>query len=203
MNKIKEYIKSGILELYVTGNTTDQEKLEVEQMAEIYPEIAAEIKMITLALEEYVKLNDVTPNPTIKPFLMAVIDYNERLKKGESPTYPPVISENSSIADYFQWLNRPDMAAPEKLEDVYAKIIGTTNQVLTAIVWIKEMAPQEVHDNEIEKFLIVEGSCDITIGEKIHQLFAGDILSIPLHKNHFVKVTSASLCKVILQRIAA
>ena len=65
------------------------------------------------------------------------------------------------------------------------------------------MAPEEIHTNEFERFLIVEGSCDIQIGETVHQLQAGDFLSIPLFENHFVTVTSSIPCKVILQRVAA
>ena len=203
MNGVKEYIESGMLELYVAGNTTTEEKAAVEQMAVMHSEIAEEIKVIAALLHKYGTHNGIAPNPTIKPFLLATIDYTERIKNGEAASYPPIINENSSIEDYAGWLNRDDMVAPEKLEDVYAKIIGNANEVVTAIVWIKEIAPQEVHDNEVEKFLIVEGTCNITIGEEVHQLIAGDMLSIPLHKNHFVKVTSAIPCKVILQRIAA
>jgi mannose-6-phosphate isomerase-like protein (cupin superfamily) len=55
----------------------------------------------------------------------------------------------------------------------------------------------------MEHFLIVEGTCDITIGDKVHHLVPGDYLSIPLYIDHDVKVTSITPCKVILQRVAA
>jgi len=203
MNSIKEYIESGVLELYVLGNTTPEQKAEVEKMGAAHKEIEIEIDNISKSLHRYAQLNTVQPDPNIKPFLMAVIDYTERLKNGEAVSYPPMINENSAISDYADWLNQANMAAPENLTDVYAKIIGNTQEMVTAIVWIKEMAPQETHHDEFEKFLIVEGSCDITIGQEVHQLTAGDVLSIPLYKNHFVKVTSAIPCKIILQRIAA
>jgi mannose-6-phosphate isomerase-like protein (cupin superfamily) len=203
MNSVKEYIASGVLELYVAGNATAEEKAVVEQMAVIHSEIAAEIENISVSLHKYALHNGIAPDPIIKPFLMATIDYAERMKNGEAASFPPELNENSTIEDYGEWLNRDDMSTPENLVDVYAKIIGNANETVTAIVWIKAMAPQEVHDSKIEKFLIVEGTCDIIIGEEIHQLIAGDMLSIPLHKNHFVKVTSAIPCKVILQRIAA
>ena len=134
---------------------------------------------------------------------MATIDYTERLKSGESPSFPPVLNENSKIEDYHEWLSREDMIAASEFEEIYAKIIGYTPKVTSAIVWIKNMTPEEVHNDEHEKFLIVEGTCDITVGEKIHQLKAGDYFAIPLHENHQVKVTSAIPCKVILQRVAA
>ena len=88
-------------------------------------------------------------------------------------------------------------------QDIFAKIIGYAPEVTTAIVWIKEMAPEETHTDEYEKFLIIEGTCDIVIEHKVHQLKAGDYFSIPLHANHHVVVTSEIPCKAILQRVAA
>jgi mannose-6-phosphate isomerase-like protein (cupin superfamily) len=203
MNKVKDYIASGILEMYVLGDITPHEKEEVERMALLYTEVAGEIKAIDQALQQYALLNTVAPDPIIKPFLMATIDYSERMMNGEEISHPPMLTENSAITDYSAWLQREDMTAPQQLNDVHAKIIGYTKKMITAIVWIKEMAPQEMHDDEIEKFLIVEGTCNIIIEDEVHQLKAGDMLSIPLYKNHLVKVTSSIPCKVILQRVAA
>ncbi len=203
MNNIKDYIESGILESYVLGNTTELENISVQSMAMIHPEIAEELENISLALASYAQVNGVKPDPIIKPFLLATIDYTERLKNGEAASFPPMLHPASQPEDYNTWLQEAEDKAPKNLTDVHAKIIGYTEKMITAIVWIKDMAPQEVHDDEIEKFLILEGTCDIVIENEVHQLVAGDMLSIPLYKNHYVKVTSAAPCKVILQRIAA
>ncbi|RZK81830.1 MAG: cupin domain-containing protein [Pedobacter sp.] len=95
------------------------------------------------------------------------------------------------------------MILPNEFDEVFAKILHHSQEAITAIAWIKHMAPQEVHDHEYEKFLILEGTCTIHIEDESHHLKPGDYLTIPLHKNHFVEVTSAVPCKVILQRIAA
>jgi mannose-6-phosphate isomerase-like protein (cupin superfamily) len=203
MDSVREYIESGILEMYVLGDVTADELHQVEQMALLHPEVAEEIETIAASLHAYARLNAVDPDPIVKPFLLATIDYSERIKNGEEMSFPPMLTEKSAIEDYAEWLNRKDIVIPEKLDDVHAKIIGYTPKMTTAIVWIKEMAPQEMHDDEIEKFLIVEGTCDIIIENEVHRLKAGDMLSIPLYKNHLVKVTSAIPCKVILQRVAA
>lgn len=60
-----------------------------------------------------------------------------------------------------------------------------------------------MHINELEKFLILEGTCDITIEDEVYSLKAGDFLSIPLYKKHDVRITSLNPCKAILQRLAA
>jgi mannose-6-phosphate isomerase-like protein (cupin superfamily) len=200
---ISEYIKSGILEMYVLGIATEQEAREVQEMAEKHPEIRDELDIISSDIELYANLHAVKPDPTIKPFLMASIDYTERIKNGEKPSFPPELNKDSKITDYKEWLEREDMTLSPEFRDFQAKIIGHTPQMITALIWIGKMAPPEVHDHEHEKFLILEGTCDITVGDKVHQLIPGDYFSIPLHATHFVKVTSDIPCKAILQRIAA
>ena len=202
MTNAKDYINSGILEQFVLGCTTPAEIVEIALMAAAYPAIKMEIAAIEKSLEVYAISKAIEPNPIIKPFLLATIDYTERMKNGEQVTVPPVLHEGSAIEDYAPWLNRGDMKRPND-EAIYAKIIGYTPEAVTAIVWIKEYAPQEVHDHEHEKFLIVEGSCNIIVEDKVHALTPGDYFTIPLHKKHLVKVTSLIPCKVILQRIAA
>ncbi len=202
MFSVSQYIETGILELYVLGIAMDEERDEVERLALEHGEIQEEIVKIKASVEDYADGHKLQPNPVIKPFLMATIDYTERLKNGETPSMPPLLSANSAITDYSQWLNRPDMVSLNT-EDVFAKIIGYTPEAITAIVWLKDYAPHEVHDDEYERFLIVEGTCDILVEDEIHQFVPGDYFAIPLHKKHMVKVTSSIACKVILQRVAA
>ena len=47
---IKEYIESGILEMYVLGHATKEESDEVEKMASTHPEIKKEMNKI---IKEY------------------------------------------------------------------------------------------------------------------------------------------------------
>ncbi|MBC7937607.1 MAG: cupin domain-containing protein [Rhizobacter sp.] len=203
MKDLKLFIESGILESYVMGAVTLEETDLVEQMAASFIEVRAEIDSISEAIEFYAFSHAVAPDPIVKPFLLATIDFTERLKNGEQPSFPPELKEGSTISDFSQWLSKADMVLPQDFKDLHAKIIGYTPSSITAIVWIKELAPQEVHDNEYEKFLVVEGSCTISVGEAMHPLLPGDYFSIPLHENHRVIVTSSIPCKVILQRIAA
>jgi len=203
MKVLKEYIESGILESYVLGTTNAEESVEVEEMAAAYEEIRTEINLISESLEMYAQLNAIQPSVTIRPFLLASINYTERLKNGELVTVPPVLQKGSVIADYNDWLKAEDAVLPDDFDNLHARIIGYTPEAVTAIVWIKDFSPPEVHTNELEKFLIVEGNCNITIGEKVHRLMPGDMLSIPLYISHHVKVTSETPCKIILQRIAA
>lgn len=59
---IKAYIESGILELYVLGDVTPQEKAEVEALAAKHPAIKAELEEIEKSLELYAKANEIEPD---------------------------------------------------------------------------------------------------------------------------------------------
>ncbi len=203
MTDLNNFIASGILEMYVLGHTTPEETLMVAQMAAIHNDVRDEINAISAALEQYGQANAMEPDPTIRPFLMATIEYTERLKAGEAPTFPPMLHKGSKPEDYAQWLSRDDLKLEEPLEDAFAHIIGYTPEVSTAIVWLKYGSPPETHTTELEKFMILEGTCNITIGTEVHSLRAGDVLIIPLHVSHHVQVTSECPCKLILQRVAA
>jgi len=203
MKNAEEYIKTGILEMYVLGLTSEEENREIAKIADLNTEVRNEIEAITNALIKHAESGVTAIDPTIKPMFMATMDYTKRLEAGEAPTYPAILNENSKVADYAAWLNRADMVAPADYDNLFVKIIGYDAKATTAITWIKEGTPYETHKNEYEKFLIVEGSCDIVTDAKVYSLIPGDYLSIPLHVRHEVKITSKIPCKIVLQRVAA
>lgn len=203
MKNVNEYINSGILEMYVLGLTSPEENKEVEELSILHREVKEEIESISKALITYSETKAPKIDPTAKPLMLATIDYMERIRNGEERTVPPVLNEYSKISDYDQWLERKDLELKEDLEDFAIKLIGYQPGAMTAIVWIKEATPYEMHDDEFEKFLILEGTCDIITDTHTLSLRPGDYYSLPLNLGHVVKVTSKIPCKVILQRIAA
>lgn len=200
---LEEIMESGLLEFYVIGDLSDQEISEVENAIDKYPALKEEIRTIELALEKYAQAHAVETAAAAKPMLIAVARYTKRMESGEKPSNPPSITENSTIEDYKEWLDREDLQEPDEYDSMHGHIIGATEEKTTLIVWLKDGAPDETHTDEYEKFLVVEGTCDITIGDDVHSLVAGDTLMIPLHINHRVEVTSTIPCKIILERAAA
>jgi mannose-6-phosphate isomerase-like protein (cupin superfamily) len=198
---IKELIESGVLELYVMGAANHVETQMVEKMASEYPEIQREIENISDVMEGYARAHAVKPRSTVKALLLATIDYMERMQEGEVPVSPPILSESSRIEDYEFWLNQTDMHLPESADNLYAKIIGYSPAATTAIVWVRTMSDPEIHQDEYERFLIVEGTCNIMAGGKNYQLKSGNFFEIPLNTEHVLTVTSEVPCKAVLQRI--
>ncbi|ASS47946.1 MAG: hypothetical protein A3D31_01365 [Candidatus Fluviicola riflensis] len=200
---IQSYLDSDIVQLYILGYASDDECREFESLMKVHPEIAAEFELHQQALANMADDNSVQPHPNLKPLILATFDYISRLQDGEELIIPPVLNENSTIQDFQLWIDRKDMVAPEDFEEVHAKIIAATPEMTCAMVWIKNKAPEEVHTNEYEKFLILEGSCTIIVGTEENKLVPGDYFAIPLFEYHKVIVTSKEPCVVILQRIAA
>ena len=90
----KDYIESGILELYVFGKLTEEENREVLEMANKYPEIQEEIEAI-----EYAVLN---LSKSVSPHLSAT-NYSKIREKilGNSKVIPLV--KKSNWANYIGW----------------------------------------------------------------------------------------------------
>lgn len=200
---IENYISSGIIEMYVMGVLSDEESQEVRQLSSTYPEISAEIGRVSSTLENYARVNEKSPSPSVKPFLMATLDYMKRIETGEVPAVAPALNKETKAVDFEKWLNRADMQAPEVYDGSFAKIISHTPTCSTAIVWLKNGAPKETHDNQFESFFILEGSCDVIVNNEMFQLFPGDQFTVPLHSTHYIRVTSSIPCKLILERKAA
>ena len=203
MNIIQDYKNSGMLELYVMGMTIPEENIEIFELALENSEIKTEIEAIENVLQFTGAAIAPEISPAITAMIMATIDYTERLKNGEEYISPPLLTKNSRIEDFNIWINRPNMQVSDNYKTIDAKIISASPELATIIVWLKHGAPIEIHEKEYEHFLILEGSCTITIGCDVHHLTPGDYLSIPLFIGHSVAVTSELACKIILQRVAA
>lgn len=63
---IKAYLESGILELYVLGDASAEEKLQVETLAAQYPAVRQELNEIELSLEQYASQHAITPSETLQ-----------------------------------------------------------------------------------------------------------------------------------------
>ena len=70
----KEYIQSGVLELYAAGALSDTEAREVEAMAARYPEVQAELAAIQDALVSYSASFKKNPNPELRSTILNRID---------------------------------------------------------------------------------------------------------------------------------
>ena len=67
---------SGILESYVTGAVSDQERREVECMSAIYPDVKQELDQLAVAIEQYTAQFSIEPPESIKESLLAQLEFS-------------------------------------------------------------------------------------------------------------------------------
>ena len=81
---IKEYISSGVVESYVLGLLSAQERFEFEKYCETYPELKAARESFELAIEKQAMENAMAPPAGIKEKIFSAIQ--------EKPKTPKIIS---------------------------------------------------------------------------------------------------------------
>lgn len=107
MIDIKTYIESGILEDYLATNVSDQERREVECLSKIYPEIKAELDLLSEAIERHAFAHRVAAPAALKNKIMAQLEFAEDVPSSEETDdsetdETPVVAFNSSRPS-FQW----------------------------------------------------------------------------------------------------
>lgn len=93
----KEYIASGIIERYVIGAVSDQERREVECMSSIYPELMDELRSAQSTIESYMESIAVEPPAALKQSILESIKGVEQdpvENKGKVVSMKPEISES-------------------------------------------------------------------------------------------------------------
>jgi anti-sigma-K factor RskA len=98
---IKEYISSGILEAYLLGGVSPQEKKEVEEAAEKYPEIKKELRAIEDGLFHYASKFSKNAPISLKKKVMNAIDKAEKSdRKGIEPKTKAVAVNKTESTPY-------------------------------------------------------------------------------------------------------
>ncbi|MBC8052897.1 MAG: anti-sigma factor [Sphingobacteriaceae bacterium] len=97
MENIKAYIESGVLELYVLGDLSTDEKLEVERVLETYPELKTEVEEIEKALQGFAEAEAVEPKEALRSKILDSM--NTGAAENDIPVLP-ITKPNSSFYKY-------------------------------------------------------------------------------------------------------
>ena len=196
-----ELIGSGTLELYALGMLSAEENLAIESEAVRSTEVGMELDRIQAALETLAERQAIAPPESLKRRVVEALD---RVVKDRAATgRPPVLHPRSKPSDYSAWLNDPAVVRPPDAGPMHIVPLHQSEGEGTGVLWLTLGAPEETHTDEIEKFLILEGTCDVEFNGRVYQLVPGSVLTVPLHTPHTIRITSDIPCKILLQRIAA
>lgn len=196
-----DLIGSGTLEMYALGILSPEECRAIEAEATRSPELRAEIDALQDALGQVAMAHAVAPPAAIKDSVLHALEAFQQQRIRDK--HPPVLHPASRVSDYAAWLSDPALVRPEDPGPMHIIPLDQRDGEGTAVLWLTRGAPEETHTDEIEKFLILEGTCDVIFGGVVHQLVPGSYLSVPLHVPHTIRITSEVPCKILLQRIAA
>jgi len=153
----KDYISSGILELYVAGSLSEKENQEAYEAMQKYPEVLAEVQSIENAI---VQLTAFAKKDSKYSFN----DIKNHLDTNETKVIP--ISKPKT-----NWLQYSGWAATLLIGSVLIWSISQTNQ-------LKEQVASEKQQLEAQ---IDSASTNLAAAEKLIEVFRDkDIISVPL-----------------------
>jgi len=172
---IKAYMETGILELYVLGDVSPQEKLQVEEMAAKHPLIKAELEEIELSMELFAQENAIEPAEALRDRVLnsVLTNFNDDStfsavadKTEANVVSLPAAKSNSFYKYAFAACLALLLASGAalislygKLQDSYSQIatLQTNNQHFANQVNFKEGELQVLRDTSF-KFLKLQGT---------------------------------------------
>ena len=192
--ELKEFIDSGMLELYLIGALSAEEVSFVESMQKLHPSISSELAKIESFLEEYAMRNAVELGSEMNSKMELIftdLQAEEKLKSGEIPLI-------SSFSNAKNWLEFVTPLLPEQPgEKIFQKLLRKENGIMQVLIVSTIDIEEEIHECLNESFLILEGTCICTIGDKSIQMGPGDFMQIPLFSPHRVAITSKSVTAIL------
>jgi anti-sigma-K factor RskA len=155
---IQDYISTGILESYVLGLVSEEEKKQVEAFMHQYPEISAEVKAIEEAFAAMAHAQQAAPPAHLKEAVMASI-INRPVAGStpghakEKPTSTPALPATGMMVSLQRW----QIAAAAILLLVSLGINAllylrwqTTKQQYASLLFEKEILAQQMQVNEAQ-----------------------------------------------------
>lgn len=178
---IKNYIGSGILEDYVLGMVSDQERREVQCLSKIYPEIAAYVAEIEDELAGAVLHEAVTPPENLKSRILENLP--ERDEDDSEVEEPRVVHLPPPVVE---------------TEVVHKTSNGTTWRMVAAVAVIVGLGGLYVNStyqsNALEEELLQSQSQNALVQEQLNSTIA----SVERLSNDMAMLTNPSTTKIAL-----
>ncbi len=199
MNNIREFVSSGIIEMYCMGLTNEEETAQVVHLATLHKSVRDEIEQVNEALSLYAANFQQQTSGDLRSRIMQGIDADN-----SNTNLPPKLFENSSVAFWNQYLKENKIAAPAEFDPFYLADLPSDDKQYTYAAWAKQGASlEETHDGEDEWLFVLRGTCTMTVNGKVSHHKAGDVIMIPYNSLHKAEATSVEPMLLIGQRIAA
>jgi len=141
---IKQYIASGMIDSYVLGSVSSQERQEIQCLSKIYPEIAEELQRAELALEAYAFSIAVTPPAALK---QSILDRIKNVEQDEAITADSsnVLQETKAIQlpAYFKWSAAASVLIIVGLSFLYMNASKSQSELSETLVSVEAAAKEQ------------------------------------------------------------
>ena len=152
---IKEYINSGIVEMYAMQALSPQEKAGFEEKLLLYPELKKELQKVHESLHDYAESHAVNPRPELRALILDSVD-SEQLNRSKDKIIP--LKENNSIT--YKYMIAACLAALvvstfaswffysrwNEAEDRYSSLLNDKNQLAQNYNLVKNEYDRNVND---------------------------------------------------------
>lgn len=198
MLNLKTLSDSGLIEAYCLGQLQGKDLKNFVGLLAKNPEIEREVRKVQLQFSSRPLAEAPPVCETTKSELFSKIRNLEFQQRLEGYNHE-LIDSDSCHEHWKAKVSRFEF--PTQKEPIHLIPIREEEKVKQYLAWVGSEVPEEVHDNMVESFLVLNGTCECRLENEKLELRAGDFLEIPIHTTHQVKVTSHEGIFAILQRI--
>ncbi len=168
-----------------------------------------EISGTERALDLYAHAHAKDPSESLKERIKAKMAKLNHLSRNRTPFTLNNIPMLTSDANLFDWEQAvAHIQPPVEYDNIHMEVLVSDETRDLLLGWSKEIIPEEVHDDLIESFIVLEGSCECHIWRdddrsfnKVVHMQTGDFLQLNIGESHDIITTSAVPVKAILQRL--
>lgn len=95
------------------------------------------------------------------------------------------------------WQNADTVTCPIDVENIYVRPLYSDSLSSSYVIFIKKAVKLHKHISHTEHVLVIEGSGNMVLGDKVMSIKKGDVIFIPKNTPHSVATTSKKPLKVI------
>lgn len=157
------------------------------------------------ALFQFANLHAVPPPPNMRDRILSKI---QKLSEQQSniKTFTlnnaPLLTPDTNWLDWVEAVK--DVETPGDFENVYLHCFRNDDVAEMFVAWVKNDVAEEVHNDILESFILLEGSCECHIidsqgSTRVIKMNQGDYILFKIGEVHNIQITSAVPAKAILQ----
>lgn len=95
------------------------------------------------------------------------------------------------------WQNADTVTCPKEVENIYVRPLYSDSLSSSYVIFIKKEVKLHKHISHSEHVVVLNGTGDMVLGDKIFPIKKGDVIFIPKNTPHSVVTTSKKPLKVI------